>query len=75
MLPHLVMYNAYMPSFQYKILNKCPISLKKDSYFCNKAISTSCFCNIYDKTPFHIFYEGDPLNVFGRTLFNAFKMV
>ena len=62
MLPHLVTHNTYMRFFQYKILNNILYLNKKRHNFGIKSSPLqviSTFCNLYDKTPFHIFYECD----------------
>ena len=57
MLPCLVMYNTYMRSFQYKILNNVLFLNKKLYTFGIKPSPLCSFCNLYDETPLHIFYE------------------
>ena len=59
MLPRLVTYNTYMQSFQYKILNNVLFLNKKLHNFGIKSSSLCSFCNLYDETPLHIFYECD----------------
>ena len=68
MLPRLVtyntymrsfQYNTYMRSFQYKFLNNVPFHNKKLYTFGIKPFPLCSLCNLYDKTPLHIFYECD----------------
>ena len=58
-LPCLITNNAYMRSFQYKILNNVLFLNKKRHTF---EINPSPLCslsNLYDETPYHMFYECD----------------
>ena len=59
MQPHLVTHDIFMRSFQYKILNNVLFFNKKLHIFGIKSSPLSSFCNLYDETPFHIFYECD----------------
>ena len=56
-LPRLVTHNIYMRSFQYKILNNILYLNKKLHIFGIKSSPLCSFCNLYNETPFHIFYE------------------
>ena len=56
MLPRLITYNTYMRSFQYKILNNVLFLNKKLHTFGIKPSPLCSFCNLYDETPYHIFY-------------------
>ena len=58
-LPRLVTHNTYMRSFQYKILNNILYLNKKLNIFGIKSSPLCCFCNLYEETLFHIFYECD----------------
>ena len=57
MLPHLITYNTYMQSYQHKILNNVLFRNKKLHTFGIKPSPVCFFCNLYDETPYHIFYE------------------
>ena len=57
MLPRLVRHNTYMRSFQYKILNNI-LHLNKKLHISGIKSSPLCFfCNLYDESPFHLFYD------------------
>ena len=51
----LVTYNTCIQSFQSKILNNVLFLNKKLHNFGIKPSPLCSFCNLYDKTPFHIF--------------------
>ena len=73
MLPRVVTYNAHMQSFQYKILNNV-LSLNKKLYTFGIKPSPLCsFCNLYDKTPLHIFYECDAVECLWADLVQCFQ--
>ena len=63
MVPRLVTYNSYMPSFQYKIFSSFMTEFNNDFFFIIKNFILFIpsllysFCKLYDETPFHIFYE------------------
>ena len=57
MLPCLITYNTYIQSFQYKILNNVLFLNKKLHTFGIKPFPLCSFCNLFDETPYHIFYE------------------
>ena len=59
MLSRLVTHNTYLQSFQYKILNSVLFLNKKLHTFGIKPSPLFSFCNLYDQTPYHIFYECD----------------
>ena len=59
MLPRLAIYNTYMRSFQCKILNNVLVRNKKLHTFWRKPSLLCSFCNLYNETPLHIFYELD----------------
>ena len=73
MLLRLITYNTYMRSFQYKILNNV--------LFLNKKLHTSgikpsplcSFCNLYNETPYHIFYEFDHVKYLRSDLVQCFQ--
>ena len=65
-LLRLVTCKTYMRPFQYKILSNV-LFLDKNFIFWNKVVNTAYFSNLYNKAPFHVFYECDLLNVYGRT--------
>ena len=50
-------YNIYMRPFQYKILNHVLCLNKKLHAIGIKPSPLCSFCNLYDETPLHIFYE------------------
>ena len=58
-LPRLVAHDTYIRSFQYKILNIILYLNKKLHIFGIKSSPLFSFCNLYDETPYHIFYECD----------------
>ena len=73
MLPSLVTHNTYMISFQYKILNNILYLNKKLHIFGIKSSPLSSFCNLYDETPFHIFYECDRVKFLWSALVQCFQ--
>ena len=58
-LPRLVVHDTYIRSFQYNILNNILYLNKKLHIFEIKSSPLFSFYNLYDETPFHIFYECD----------------
>ena len=56
MLLRLVTYNTHMRSFPYIILNNVLFPHEKLQTFGIKPSPLCSFCNLYDKTLFHIFY-------------------
>ena len=73
MLPRLVTHNTYMRSFQYKILNNILYLNKKLHIFGIKSSPLCSFCNLYDETPFHIFYECDCVKLLWSELVQCFQ--
>ena len=73
MLPRLVTHNTYMRSFQYKILNNILYLNKKLHNFRIKPSPLCSFCNLYDQTPFHIFYECDRIKFLWSELVQCFQ--
>ena len=73
MLPYLVMHSTYMRSFQHKILNNIVYLNKKLHIFGIKSSPLCSFCNLYDKTPFHIFYECDRVKLLWSELVQYFQ--
>ena len=73
MLPRLVTYNTYVRSFQYKILNNILDLNKKLHIFGIKSSPLCSFCNLYDETPFHIFYECDRVKFLWSELVQCFQ--
>ena len=73
MLPYLVMHSTYMRSFQHKILNNIVYLNKKLHIFGIKSSPLCSFCNLYDKTPFHIFYECDRVKCSWSELVQCFQ--
>ena len=59
MLSPLIIYNTSMTSFQYKISNNVLFVNKKLHTFGIKPSPLRCFSNLYDETPYHMFYECD----------------
>ena len=73
MFARLVTYNTYMRSFQYKILNNV-LFLNKKLYTFGIKLSPLCsFCNLYDETPLHIFYECDAVKCLWADLVQCFQ--
>ena len=73
MLPHLVTYNTYMRSFQYKILNNVLFLNKKLHTFGIKPSPLCSFFNLYDEIPLHIFYECDTVKCLWTNLVQYFQ--
>ena len=73
MLPRLVAHNTYMRSFQYKVLNDILFLNKKLHIFGIKPSPLCSFCNLYDETPFHIFYECDRVKFLWSELVQCFQ--
>ena len=73
MLPRLITYNTYMRFFQYKILNNVLFLNKKLHTFGTKPTLLCSFCNLYDKTPCHMFYECDPVKCLWSDLVHCFQ--
>ena len=55
----LITNNTYTRSFQYKILSNVLFLNKKLHTFGIKPSPLCSFCNLYDKTPYHMFCEYD----------------
>ena len=73
MLPRLIAYNTYMPSFQYKVLNDVLFLNKKHHTFKIKPSPLCSFCNLHDETPFHIFDECDRVECLSSDLIQCFQ--
>ena len=73
MLPHLITYNTYMRSFQYEILNNVLFLNKELHTFGIKSSPLCCFCNLYNETPYHIFYECDCVKCLWSDLVQSFQ--
>ena len=73
MLPHLITNNTYMRSFQYKILNNVLFLNKKLHTFGIKPSPLCSFCNLYDETPYHMFYECDRVKCLWSDLVQCFQ--
>ena len=73
MLPRLVTYNTYMRSFQYKILNNVLFLNKKLHTFGIRPSPLCSFCNLYDETPLHIFYDCDAVKCILTNLVQCFQ--
>ena len=73
MLPCLITYNTYMRSFQYKILNNVLILNKKLHTFGIKPFPLCSFCNLYDETSCHMFYECYRVKCFWSDLVQCFQ--
>ena len=54
-----LLHNTYMQSFQYKIFKNALFLNRKLHTFRIKPSPLCSFCNLYDETPFHTFYECD----------------
>ena len=69
MTPRIVSSNAYMKSFQYKVLNNT-LFLNKKLFLFQKSNSPSCsFCKEEDETIFHLYFEGPNI----RNLWNQLR--
>ena len=73
MLPRLITNNTYMRSFQYKILNNVLFLNKKLHTFGIKPSPLCSFCNLYDETPYHMFYECDRVKCLWSDLVQCFQ--
>ena len=73
MLPRLITYNTYMRFFQYKILNNVLFLNKKLHTFGIKPSPLCSFCNLYDETPYHMFYECDRVKCLWSDLVQCFQ--
>ena len=73
MLPRLITYNTYLTSFQYKILNNVLFLNKKLHTFGIKASPLCSFCNLYNKTPYCIFYECDRIKCLWSDFVQCFQ--
>ena len=62
-----------MRSFQYKILNNMLFLNKKLHIFGIKSSPLCSFCNLYDETPFYIFYECDRVKYLWSDLVQCFQ--
>ena len=72
-LPRLITNNTYMRSFQYKILNNVLFLNKKLHTFGIKPSPLCSFCNLYDETPYHMFYECDCVKCLWSDLVQCFQ--
>ena len=75
MSPRVVTHNTYLRSFQYKILNNILYLNKKLHIFGIKLSPLSFLCNLYDETPFHIFYECDCVKFLWSELVQCFQNI
>ena len=73
MLPHLITCNTYMRSFQYKILNHVSFLNKTLHTFGIKPSPLCSFCNLYNETPYHMFYECDRVKCVWYNLVQCFQ--
>ena len=73
MLPRLITYNTYMQSFQYKILNNILFFNKKLHNFGINSSALCSFCNLYDVTPYHIFYVRNRVKFLWSDLIQCFQ--
>ena len=73
-LPHLITNNTFMRSFQYKILNNVLFLNKILHTFGIKPSPLCCFCNLYDETPYHMFYEYDHDKCLWSDLIQCFQI-
>ena len=62
-----------MRSFQYKILNNVLFLNKKLHTFGIKPSPLCSFCNLYDETPYHMFYECDRVKCLWSDLVQFFQ--
>ena len=73
MLPRLVTNNTQKRSFQQRSLNNILYTNKKLHIFGIKSSPLCSFCNLYNKTPFHIFYECDCVKCLQSDLVQCFQ--
>ena len=73
MLPRLITYNTYLKSFQYKILGNVLFLNKKLRTFGIKPSLLSSCCNLYDETPYHMFYQCDRVKCLWFDLVQCFQ--
>ena len=73
LLPPLAKHNTYKRPFQYKILNNILFPHKKLHIFGIKSSLLCSFCNLYDETPFNIFYECDRVTYLWSDLVQCFQ--
>ena len=72
-LPRLITNSTYMRSFQYKISNNVLFANKKLHTFGIKPSPLCSFCNLYDETPYHMFYEWDRVKCLWSDLVQCFQ--
>ena len=72
-LPHLITNNTYMRSFQYKMLNNVFFLNKKLHTLGIKPFPLCSFCNLYDETPYHMFYECNQVKCLWSDLVQFFQ--
>ena len=72
-LPRLITNNTYMRSCQYKILSNVLFVNKKLHTFGIKPSPLCSFCNLYDETPYHMFYECDRVKCLWSDLVQCFQ--
>ena len=73
MLPRLPIYNTYMRSFQYKLLNNVLFLNEKLHIFGIKSSPLCSFCNLCDEALLHIFYECDSNKCVSSDLVHYFQ--
>ena len=73
MLPRLVTHDTYMRFFQCKILNNILYLNRKLHIFGIKSSPLCSFCNLFNGTSFHIFYECDRLKYLWSDLVQCFQ--
>ena len=73
MLLRLITHNNYMRAFQYKIFDNILFLNKNLHIFEIKSSHLHSFCNSYDGTPFHIFYECDRVKYLCSDLVQCFQ--
>ena len=73
LLTFILKSNTYMRSFQYKIWNNILYLNKKLHIFGIKSSPLCSFCNVYEETPFHIFYECDHVKFLWSELDQCFQ--
>ena len=72
-LSRLITNNTYMRSFQYKILKNVLFPNKKLHTFEIKPSPLCSFCNLFNETPYHMFYECDRVKCLWSDLVQCFQ--
>ena len=73
MVARLLTYHTHMLSFYYKVLSNVLFLNKKLHIFGIKLSPLCFFCNLYDKTPYHTFYQYDCVKCLWTDLVECFQ--